>query len=85
MIDPPQLSRGFADMGTVVGVGTALWLLGAGALLLVQLLGGPPVDVGFATCLAGALLGGVGFGVFSWQRAAARRGSRTAQQGLDRM
>jgi hypothetical protein len=27
------------------------------------------------------VLGGFGYGVFAWQRAAARRGSRSAQQG----
>jgi hypothetical protein len=31
--------------------------------------------------VAGVLLGGVGHGIISWQRAAARRGSRTAQRG----
>lgn len=70
-------------MYTVVGVGTALWLLGAVALLGVHLVTGRPLDVWFATCVTGVLLGGVGVSIFSWQRAAARRGSRTAQQGLD--
>jgi Protein of unknown function (DUF2530) len=70
-------------MYTVVGTGTALWLLGAAVLLVAHLVGGRPLDVWFDTCLAGAFLGGVGTGIFSWQRAAARRGSRTAQEGLD--
>jgi hypothetical protein len=71
-------------MYTVVGTGTALWLLGAATLLVAHVAGGRPLDVWFDTCLAGALLGGVGVAIFSWQRAAARRGSRTAQEGLDR-
>jgi len=29
------------------------------------------------------VLGGIGIGIHSWQRAAARRGSRTAQEGVD--
>jgi hypothetical protein len=33
--------------------------------------------------VAGALLGAIGHGIYSWQRAAARRGSRTAQTGLE--
>jgi hypothetical protein len=42
-----------------------------------------PLDIWFTTCLAGAFLGAVGYGIFAWQRAAARRGSRTAQDGLE--
>jgi hypothetical protein len=70
-------------MHVVVGAGTALWLLGAVVLLIAHLAGGRPLDVWFATCVAGVLLGGVGIGIFTWQRAAARRGSRSAQEGLD--
>jgi hypothetical protein len=70
-------------MYTVVGAGTALWLLAAVGLLVARLVGGRPLDVWFLTCVTGVLLGGVGVAIFSWQRAAARRGSRTAQQGLD--
>jgi Protein of unknown function (DUF2530) len=33
--------------------------------------------------VTGMALGGLGIAIFSWQRAAARRGSRTAQQGLE--
>ena len=84
MPEPPPLPQRFGDMYTVVGTGTALWLAGALSLLVAHLVGGRPLDAWFDTCLVGALLGGVGVGIFSWQRAAARRGSRTAQQGLDR-
>jgi hypothetical protein len=56
-----------------------MWLFGAVALLVA----GRPLDIWFTTCLTGVLLGGVGIGIYSWQRAAARRGSRTAQQGVD--
>ena len=70
-------------MYTVVGTGTVLWLLGAVALLVARFVGGRPLDVWFTTCVAGVLLGGVGVAIFSWQRAAARRGSRTAQEGLN--
>jgi uncharacterized protein DUF2530 len=70
-------------MYTVVGAGTALWLVGAVALLVARVVGGRPLDVWFTTCVTGVLLGGVGVAIFSWQRAAARRGSRTAQEGLN--
>jgi hypothetical protein len=70
-------------MYTVVGAGTALWLLGAVALLVARVVGGRPLDVWFTTCVTGVLLGGLGVAIFSWQRAAARRGSRTAQEGLN--
>ncbi|HTI21799.1 MAG TPA: DUF2530 domain-containing protein [Kutzneria sp.] len=44
------------------------------------LVGAPPLWTW--SCLAGFGLGFVGYGVFRWQRSAARRGSRTAQEGL---
>ena len=53
------------------------------ALLVAHLAAGRPLDVWFTTCVCGVVLGGAGIGVYSWQRAAARRGSRTAQEGLD--
>ena len=83
MRHPPALPHRFSDMYTVVGAGTALWLLGAVGLLVAHVVTGRPLDVWFATCVTGVLLGGVGIAIFSWQRAAARRGSRTAQEGLD--
>lgn len=83
MIEPPRLPHRFADMPTVIRVGTGLWLLGAAVLLLARLVAGRPLDVWFATCVAGAVLGAIGHGIYSWQRAAARRGSRAAQTGLD--
>ena len=72
---PPALTR----MRTVVGVGTLLWLAAA---VVVAVAAGPSLLL--TTCLVGAGLGGVGWAIFAWQRAAARRGSRTAQSGLER-
>ncbi len=83
MVDPPPLPPRLAQISTVVAVGTTLWLLGAVALLVTSIVAGRQLDIWFTTCVAGAVLGGVGYCIFSWQRAAARRGSRTAQQGLD--
>jgi hypothetical protein len=67
----------------VVAVGSLVWFAGALVLLAVSLATGRPLDLWFTTCLAGVVLGGIGYGVVSWQRAAARRGSRSAQEGLD--
>lgn len=70
-------------MTTVIGIGSMLWTLGALALIGAWLLTGRPLDIWFTTSVAGAALGGLGYGIFTWQRAAARRGARGAQQGLD--
>jgi Protein of unknown function (DUF2530) len=67
----------------VAVVGSALWLVAAAALLVAAALGLRPLDIWFTASLAGAFLGATGYGIFAWQRAAARRGSRTAQQGLE--
>lgn len=79
---PPPLPRRLEEVSVVVAVGTLLWLLGVVALLVAHLVAGRPLDIWFATCVTGVLLGAIGWGIFSWQRAAARRGSRTAQRGL---
>ncbi|MDA3648237.1 DUF2530 domain-containing protein [Saccharopolyspora indica] len=73
----PHLPRRLADPTPVVLTGTALWLVGTVALALSGNLG-----IEFWTCVAGVTLGVIGYGVFRWQRSAARRGSRGAWQGL---
>jgi hypothetical protein len=75
--DLPPLSPALTRMRTVVGVGTLLWLAAAVVAALV----GPLLAL--TTCLVGAGLGGVGWAIFAWQRSAARRGSRTAQRGVE--
>jgi hypothetical protein len=74
---PPPLPPRFAQVTTVLAVGTAAWV---GAAAVVALVRGP--GIWLLACVVGAGLGGVGYGIFAWQRAAARRGSRTAQRGL---
>ena len=74
---PPPLPRALTDPVPVVVVGTLAFLV---AFVVMLLVGAPPLWTW--SCLAGFGLGFVGYGVFRWQRSAARRGSRTAQEGL---
>jgi Protein of unknown function (DUF2530). len=83
VVDPPPLPARFTRVTDVVAIGSALWALAAVGFFLAWLFGGRPLDIWFVTCVVGAALGGVGYGIFRWQRSAARRGSRTAQQGLE--
>lgn len=83
MLDPPPLPPGLTRMRTVVAVGTLLWLVAALTVLVANLAGAALPPVVLMTCVIGTALGGVGWAVFAWQRSAARRGSRTAQQGVD--
>jgi Protein of unknown function (DUF2530) len=83
VVEPPSLPPRLSHVGTVAAAGTALWLVGAVILLVAWAVAGRPLGIEFTTCVAGALLGGFGYGVYSWQRAAVRRGSRSAQQGLE--
>ncbi len=70
-------------MITVLAVGSVLWAVAAAVLAAAWIVSGRPLDTWFLTCVVGAGLGGVGYSVFAWQRAAARRGSRGAQRGLE--
>lgn len=74
---PPPLPPKLADPVPAIVAGTALWLLALVGVLLF----GRDDTVLVWTSLTGGLLGIIGYGVFTWQRSAARRGSRTAQQG----
>lgn len=74
---PPVLPPKLADPVPAIMAGTGLWFLAlVGTLLFWR-----DETILVWTCLSGGLLGIVGYGVFSWQRSASRRGKRTAQQG----
>ncbi|GAA2337776.1 DUF2530 domain-containing protein [Saccharopolyspora halophila] len=77
----PGLPRRLADPTPVVLLGTALWLVAAVVLGWRDAADGS-LDVHFWTAVAGTTLGVIGYGVFRWQRSAARRGSRGSWQGL---
>jgi len=75
---PPPLPARLADPAPAIAAGTALWLLAFAVVLVFY----REETTLLWTCLAGGVLGVIGYGIFRWQRSAARRGSRTAQQGL---
>ncbi|EFV11955.1 DUF2530 domain-containing protein [Segniliparus rugosus] len=74
---PVALAAKWRDPIPVVVVVSALWLVG----LAVSLISGHWAGWGQA-CLAGLVVGALGFALFLSQRRAARRGDRTAQRGL---
>ena len=74
---PAELGQRWKDPIPVVVVVSALWLVG----LVASLATGHWAGWGEA-CLAGLVVGALGFALFLGQRRAARRGDRTAQRGL---
>jgi hypothetical protein len=74
----PPLPARLTDPRPVVAVGTAAWLVAT----IVVLASGDRWAALLPICYAGLAVGAAGFALFVVQRAAARRGSRTAQRGL---
>jgi hypothetical protein len=62
--------------------GTGVWLVATLGFLAAAVFGDRALDEWFWSSLCGTILGVLGYSLFRWQRAAARRGSRSAQQGL---
>lgn len=77
MTQPPPLPPSLLDPRPIVGAGTVVALVAAVVALLIGAEG-----IWAWSFLTGAGLGLVGFAIMHWQRRAARRGSRGAQQGL---
>ncbi|MFD1046895.1 DUF2530 domain-containing protein [Kibdelosporangium lantanae] len=73
---PPAPPAKLVDLFRIVVLGTAVWAV----VLVVALFTGPHILAW--TAFTGAILGGIGMLIMTWQRAAAKRGSKTAQQGL---
>lgn len=63
--------------------GMLLSAAAAGIALLVAVLSGNPPGELFWTCVAGTGVGLLGALLFTVQRAAARRGDRSAQRGVE--
>ncbi|GLY69176.1 DUF2530 domain-containing protein [Amycolatopsis taiwanensis] len=78
----PELPARLVDLFPIVVVGTVLWLAGLIVLGIRCAVTGQSPDVWLWTTVAGVVISCMGLGIMSWQRAAARRGSRGAQNGL---
>ena len=76
---PPPLPPRLADPVPAIVGGTALWVLAFAYFLLFD----ADNTIWLWTSAAGGALGIIGYGVFAWQRRAARRGSRGAQSGVE--
>ncbi|MBN6034882.1 DUF2530 domain-containing protein [Amycolatopsis sp. 195334CR] len=77
----PELPERWIALWPVVVAGTGLWALAFLVLLVLKLINGSGSDVWLWTCVAGVGLGFIGLGIMTWQRAAFRRGSKSAQRG----
>ena len=75
---PPELPATLRDPRPVIIAGAALWALATlAAFTIAALKDWRPVTI------AGLGVSVVGVSIFLWQRAAARRGARGAQTGLE--
>ncbi|QXQ15992.1 DUF2530 domain-containing protein [Skermania piniformis] len=74
----PDIPARFTDPLPVLAVGTVAWLI---ATAVVWLSGARWAEAR-PVCLMGLAVGLLGYTIFSVQRAAARRGAKTAQTGL---
>lgn len=75
---PPDLPAALLDPRPVIGVGALLWVLATIAAFTA-----PALETWRPVALAGLAVSVFGASLFLWQRAAARRGSRGAQTGLE--
>jgi len=76
--EPPPLPAALLNPQPVIAVGAVLWLLAAVAAFAI-----PTLHSWRPVTLAGLGVGVLGTSIYLWQRAAARRGARGAQTGLD--
>jgi len=76
--EPPPLPRMLLEVWPVIAVGAVGWLLAAVAAFAI-----PALQSWRPVTVAGLGVGLLGTSIFVWQLAAARRGSRGAQTGLE--
>jgi hypothetical protein len=79
---PPPLPDRLLALPPIVYVGTAAWFVVLCALLIARYVFDALPPIWLWTALAGTILGFIGMPVMAWQRRAARRGARGAQQGI---
>lgn len=75
----PQLPRALRAPEPVIAAGMIAWLVATVVVGVTGWGGGRTL----AVCLVGLAVGLLGTSIFLVQRAASRRGDRTAQRGLD--
>jgi hypothetical protein len=78
---PPPLPARLVDLRPLLVIGISLWFLAFCGFLVARLGFHTGSWVWLWTCFCGWVLGLIGLSVVYWQRGAARRGSRAAQQG----
>ena len=76
--EPPPLPAALLEVWPVVAVGFLGWLIAAGLAFVV-----PALQSWRPVTLGGLGVGLIGTSIFVWQLAAARRGARGAQTGLE--
>jgi Protein of unknown function (DUF2530) len=76
--EPPPLPHVLLEVWPFIAVGALGWLVSAVAAFVV-----PGLQNWRPLTLAGLGVGLLGTGIFVWQLAAARRGARGAQAGLE--
>ncbi|MGW4019239.1 DUF2530 domain-containing protein [Rhodococcus ruber] len=74
-----ERTRRLADPRPALAIGTALWTVAT----IVVLVAGDRWSAALPVCVAGIIVGLLGFTLFLVQRRAARLGRRGAQVGLD--
>ena len=78
----PELPLRLTALFPIVVVGTLAWAAGLVVFAVRDLGAGHAPSVWLWTCVAGIVISFIGMGIMTWQRAAARRGSRAAQTGI---
>jgi hypothetical protein len=78
----PELPTALADPRPVMAVGTALWTGYTVVVAVRAVLAGDGPGTGVATGAVGVALGGIGYGIFYWQRRIVRRGAGRGQHGI---
>ncbi|KJX74763.1 membrane protein [Mycobacterium lepromatosis] len=76
--EPPPLPPMLLEVWPVIAVGALSWLIAVAAAFVV-----PGLQSWRPVTVAGLVVGLLGAGIFVWQLAAARRGARGAQDGLE--
>ncbi|OBI89317.1 DUF2530 domain-containing protein [Mycobacterium asiaticum] len=76
--EPPPLPPALLAVWPVIAVGALGWLVAVAAAFLI-----PSLQTWRPVSIAGLGVGVLGTSIFVWQLAAARRGARGAQSGLE--